>query len=144
MADIHHSLIIETPANDVFDAVTTPNGLDNWYTLSSQGVPESGSLYHFNFGPDHQWKAIVTRCVESQEIAMKFVRADADWMGTEIYFKLEEEQGIRTHLTFSHKGWAAPTSHFQRSSYCWAMYLRILKRFLEKGEVVPFGDRLAV
>jgi hypothetical protein len=30
------------------------------------------------------------------------------------------------------------------STYCWAMYLRILKRWLEFGEQVPYEKRLSV
>jgi Activator of Hsp90 ATPase homolog 1-like protein len=30
------------------------------------------------------------------------------------------------------------------SSYCWAMYLRILKRYVEFGEEVPYEKRLQV
>jgi hypothetical protein len=33
---------------------------------------------------------------------------------------------------------------FRRSSYCWAMYLRILRRYLEHGETVPYERRLDV
>ena len=34
--------------------------------------------------------------------------------------------------------------HFRISSYCWAMYLRVLKRGVEFGEAVPYKDRLNV
>jgi hypothetical protein len=30
------------------------------------------------------------------------------------------------------------------SSYCWAMYLRLLRRNVEAGEVVPYAQRLDV
>ena len=34
--------------------------------------------------------------------------------------------------------------HYKISSYCWAMYLRILKRYVESGEEVPYENRLNV
>jgi uncharacterized protein YndB with AHSA1/START domain len=35
-------------------------------------------------------------------------------------------------------------AHYRVSCYCWAMYLRILKRYLEHGETVPYAKRLDV
>ncbi len=34
--------------------------------------------------------------------------------------------------------------HYRISCYCWAMYLRILKRYLEHGETVQYARRLDV
>ncbi|MCH8956850.1 SRPBCC domain-containing protein, partial [candidate division KSB1 bacterium] len=34
--------------------------------------------------------------------------------------------------------------HYRVSCYCWAMYLRLLKRYVEHGETVPYEDRLDV
>ena len=33
-------------------------------------------------------------------------------------------------------------SRHPTSTFCWAMYLRLLKRFVEAGEVVPYAERL--
>jgi hypothetical protein len=45
---------------------------------------------------------------------------------------------------FRHTGWAEPNEHFRISNHCWAMYLRILRRYLEYGEIVPYEQRLDV
>ncbi len=47
-----------------------------------------------------------------------------------------------THVAFSHTGWPAANAHFRTSSFCWAMYLRLFKRYVEAGEVVPYARRL--
>jgi hypothetical protein len=36
------------------------------------------------------------------------------------------------------------SAHYRTSSFCWAMYLRLLKRYVEHGEVVPYEKRLDV
>jgi len=41
-------------------------------------------------------------------------------------------------------GWPAVNEHYRISSYCWAMYLRILQRYLEHNESVPYESRLTV
>jgi hypothetical protein len=69
--------------------------------------------------------------------------AAADWIGTRVGIRLEEQPG-GTQVHFSHCGWPAAGEHFRTSSYCWAMYLRILQRALEHGEAVPYDLRLSV
>lgn len=62
------------------------------------------------------------------------------------------EQGEAYHLDFGPEyRWKAlvaavdhANDHFRTSSCCWAQYLRILRRFLEHGERVPYAERLDV
>jgi hypothetical protein len=56
-------------------------------------------------------------------------------------FLLEEKAGV-TEVHFHHRGWPLANEHYKTSSYCWAMYLRLLKRHVERGELVPYEDRL--
>jgi hypothetical protein len=53
-------------------------------------------------------------------------------------------KGNSTDVHFYHEGWPQANEHFKISSFCWAMYLRILKRNIEKGELVPYEKRLDV
>ena len=32
--------------------------------------------------------------------------------------------------------------HWRISCYCWAMYLRLIRRYLEYGETIPYESRL--
>jgi len=48
----------------------------------------------------------------------------------------------RTRIILRHLGWRDQTSTGRFSCYCWAMYLRILRRNLEFGEFVPYEKRL--
>jgi hypothetical protein len=32
--------------------------------------------------------------------------------------------------------------HYRISTFCWAMYLRLMKKAIETGEVVPYAVRL--
>ncbi len=72
---------------------------------------------------------------------MEITRAQEDWLGTRVGFVLEESEGL-TQVRFCHSGWPGSTEHYRVSCYCWAMYLRLLKRYVEHGEVIPYEDRL--
>jgi hypothetical protein len=53
-----------------------------------------------------------------------------------------ESSGSSTKVHFYCKGWPLLNEHHRISCYCWAMYLRILRRYVEYGEIVAYEDRL--
>ena len=59
-------------------------------------------------------------------------------------FTLEDRGNGRTWVRFTHVGWPGAGAHYRTSSHCWALYLRVLRRFVEHGETVPCADRLNV
>jgi uncharacterized protein YndB with AHSA1/START domain len=129
----------------VFEAVSTPAGLDRWWSLRSGGAPEPGAAWVLDFGLGHDdWRARVSACRAPRTFELELVRAMPDWVGTRVRFELEESAGGNTRLRFAHAGWPAVTEHYRVSSYCWAMYLRLLRRNVETGEVVPYAQRLDV
>lgn len=143
MADILHDFSINVPIDRVFTAVSTPAGLDAWWTERSAGTPARGAEYQLGFGPGYEWRARLTECAAPTAIEYELTSADRDWLGTRVGFGLRPA-GPGTGLRFYHTGWPSPNDHYRTSSYCWAMYLRILKRHLEFGESVPYTQRLDV
>ncbi len=143
MSDILHDFPIHAPPTSVFQAVSAPAGLDAWWTRTSAGTPVAGTEYHLGFGPGYDWRARVTRVVPDAEFELELTRADSDWTGTRVGFRLEPGDGA-TLVHFRHTGWPAANAHYRTSCYCWAMYLRILRRHLESGESVPYEQRLDV
>ena len=49
-----------------------------------------------------------------------------------------------TLVSFHHLNWPEASDHYRTSCFCWAMYLRLLKRYVEVGEVVPYEQQLDV
>jgi uncharacterized protein YndB with AHSA1/START domain len=139
--DIHHELPIDAPADRVFPAFITPDGLDVWWTKSSAGQPVVGGEYRLGFGPGYTWHARVTRLRPDSEFELELTEADRDWTGTRVGVQLEPRNG-RTYVRFHHTGWPDDNEHYRVSCTCWAMYLRLLRRFIERGEQVPYEDRL--
>lgn len=143
MPDVTHDFPVFVPPARVWQAVTTPAGLDQWWSRSSRGSPAPGAVYVLDFGPGYEWEAVVTACVPDTVFELELTRADGDWAGTKVGFTLTPiARG--TQVRFRHTGWAEANEHYRTSSFCWAMYLRILKRWLEHGETVPYERRLDV
>ncbi len=141
MSDIFHHFSIKASAEQVFQAISTPAGLDAWWTKRSSGRPEEGGRYTLSFGPGYEWHGVVSRCVQDREFELEMVDAQEDWRGTCIGFLLDENKGV-TQVRFHHAGWREANEHYRVSCYCWALYLRLLKRNVLCSEIVPYEKRL--
>ena len=144
MIDIFHTFTIHSSAEKIFEGISTSKGLDNWWTKKSDGKPEAASIYTLDFGPGYTWKAIVTNHEGGKEFELEITEADSQWIGTKIGFRLDKKSDNDTEVSFYHTGWPENSENYRVSSYCWAMYLRVLKRNIEFGEQVPYEKRLTV
>ena len=142
-AEILHDFPIRVPAARVYEEITSPAGLDRWWTARSAGEPRVGTEYRLWFGPEYDWRAMVTQSVPDRAFQLEMTVATPDWIGTRTGFVLEEGAAATT-VRFYHTGWPDQSDHYRNSSFCWAMYLRVLKRHLEHGELVPYDQRLSV
>ena len=137
---IYHDLVIDTPLEKVFEAISQPEHLINWWPLRCSGVPQVGSEYNFYFSDEYDWYGEVIHCKHNEAFHVKMTNADSDWNTTTFGFDLQEERGT-IQVQFWHIGWPSCNAHYRRSSFCWAILLNGLKNYLEKGIIVPFEDR---
>ncbi len=140
MPDILHQFPISVPSASVFKAFTSPVGLNAWWTLEADGIPERDSIYHLYFGPQYDWQAKVTHVVADRELTWSVVRAMEDWMPTRFGFALASTDG-GTCVRFFHSGWKVASDHFAVTNFCWGQLLMGLKIYLESGRVIPFEQR---
>jgi uncharacterized protein YndB with AHSA1/START domain len=140
--DIEHELVISAPLDRVWDCLATADGLNAWWTNTSQADARLGGHFVFGFDEQHQWWGTVCRFAVKAEIEWEMTRTDPmpDWLGTRVGAQLSIA-GKGTRLHFHHRGWAAATEHMRVSSYCWATYLRLLARYCVMGEIVPYRRR---
>jgi len=144
MPDIVQEFTVKAPQRAVFEAVSTPEGLDRWWTKSASGTAKDGAEFTLGFGPGYDWRARVTRYVPDAAFELLLTDAHADWLGTRVGCELERESDSVTRVHFHHTGWPEGNEHWRVSCYCWAMYLRLLRRSVEHGEFVPYEQRLDV
>ncbi|MCK0110155.1 SRPBCC domain-containing protein [Flavobacteriaceae bacterium S0825] len=138
--NIYHNLVINTSPKEVFDAVTLPKHLDNWWTLKSSGKPELHAEYNLNFTDEYDWYCKVSQVKPNESFHLKMTKSDDDWNPTTFGFDLVDTKN-GTLLKFSHVNWLKENNEFKNSSFCWAMLLNDLKNYLEEGKIVPFDER---
>lgn len=142
MADIVQEFIVKAAPARVFQTMATPQGLAQWWTKTSAGEPQQGAEYTLTFGPEYDWSGRVARYAPNSAFELEISKAHPDWMGTRVGCELRPEGKDGTRVRFYHTGWPTENEHWRVSCYCWAMYLRIMRRYLEHGETVPYEHRL--
>lgn len=137
---IYHYLEIEAPQERVFDAISNPDELTNWWPLKCSGIPELGTTYNFNFTNAYNWYGEVSKVIPGKNFHIKMTESHADWNGTTFGFNLESKKG-KTGVHFFHVNWEQCNTHFKTASFCWALLLSGLKNYLEQGIIIPFEKR---
>lgn len=144
MADIVQEFTIKSPQERVFEAMGTPAGLDRRWTKSSPAEAKEGGEYQLHFGTNYDWQAKVTRWQPGKAFELQLIEAHEDRKNTRVGFELKVENPGATRVRFYHTRWPEQNEHWRVSGYCWAMYLRLLRPYLEQGEVVAYEKRLDV
>lgn len=137
---IYHALEIQGTPEKIFQAVSRPEHLINWWPKKCTGVPKVNELYNFYFAPEYDWYGKVIKLELNKSFHIKMTRSDKDWDPTTFGFDLEQ-MDKSTQVEFWHIGWPECNEHFRRSSFCWALLLNGLKDYVEKGEIIPFEER---
>ena len=111
---IYHNLLIKASAIEVFDAISLPKHLNNWWPLQSSGEPKVGAKYNLNFTDEYDWYGEVSECEINRSFFIKMTDSNADWNPTTFGFTLEEQEG-GIYLRFSHTGWLANNDELKHS-----------------------------
>lgn len=138
--EIHHELFIKSSSGKVYQAITQPEHLVNWWPLACLGKPIEGETYNFNFTDVYDWYGEVIKAVKEKSFHIKMTKSDENWNLTTFGFDLEEKN-MGVILRFWHVGWPKLNTEFKQSSYCWAILLKGLKDYLEKDIIIPFEER---
>jgi len=142
MPNITHTFSTTVKFNEALSAITTLDGLNNWWTTETTGNPVEGGVIAFRFGgggPD-----MSVEKVTENEVIWKVVAGPEEWLGTTIEFNFRKNDDGNTAIDFTHRGWAEETPFHYHCSMKWASFLLSLKEYLELGTGRPFPDDIQI
>lgn len=87
---IKHDLCINASKSEVFDALTKPDLLINWWPLKCNDAAKLGESYNFYFTDQYDWYGKVIECLIGESFVIEMTQSDEDWINTSFGFKLEE------------------------------------------------------
>ena len=135
MAEIRHNVVIKATPENIYQAITTQEGLANWWAKQTTAKPDVGFVNIFTFGIFRNEMQVIL-LNPNKKVEWKCINSIEEWMDTNISFDLEEKEG-RTLLRFTHSGWRAVTDTFAGCTYDWGRFMTSLKSFCETGAGTP-------
>jgi uncharacterized protein YndB with AHSA1/START domain len=143
MADIIHRIGVEnsTPAQ-VYDAITTLDGLAGWWAEKTTGETAVGGVIEFRFVPGG-FDMKVLELEPNRRVVWEVVDGPEEWVGTTVHWDLSQVDGY-TIVLFKHEGWREQVEFMYHCSTKWATYLLSLKQLVETGVGAPDPRDLAI
>ena len=138
MPDIIHRIGIKSSAEQVYKAISTINGLANWWTEETEGEEKVGGKIKFTFRTETgdikgQMIMEVQELNAEKNVRWLCVEGPEEWIGTDITFDLSEQDG-QIIILFGHRNWPAAIEFMAHCSTKWAVFLLSLRDYVEKGK----------
>ncbi|GAA2264505.1 SRPBCC domain-containing protein [Glycomyces scopariae] len=136
MVDILHRIAVEHhTTDDVYQALTTIDGLTGWWTEDTTGGTGKGEEIAFRF-PQGGFDMKVLESEPGERVLWEVVGGTPEWIGTRIHWDLRQEDEWAVVL-FKHEGWRGPVEFMHHCSTKWASFLLSLKALIEDGKGRP-------
>lgn len=143
MVDIRHRVGITASPQQVYEALTTKEGLSGWWTRDVRGEEHEGGKLEFYFGgPEAAAEMEVVELVPDHRVVWRCVQGPGEWLDTALTFELKSSGGEadETVVLFTHADWREPVEFMHHCSTRWAQFLIGLKAGLEEGQATPFPE----
>jgi uncharacterized protein YndB with AHSA1/START domain len=135
MHDIMQLIKIHAPSERVYQAITTADGIRQWWTRDASIEAKAGTTGEFGFyGRRFVAKVTVEELKPTTHVRWKV--ANAAWQGNDIEFNLKAD-GNDTTVVFAHRGFPHADEGYASATTRWGFYLLSLKRYLETGKGTP-------
>jgi uncharacterized protein YndB with AHSA1/START domain len=136
---IKHLFHINAPREKVFEAISTINGLTNWWTVETTGNASVGGVIKFRFstngGPDMK----VTSLISKEKVTWECLESNHGWKGHTFEFYLDENDG-KTRVRFVHDGWNEQNDFYAICCFSWGRYMESLRQYCQTGKGEAFGS----
>jgi uncharacterized protein YndB with AHSA1/START domain len=141
MVDIIHRVGIKAPANKVYAAVATVEGVAGWWIKDATGVSDVGGTMTFRFqSPTGEeigkFDMEVLELIPDKRVRWRVKAGPEEWVGTDIEFSLSQ-QGDFTVVLFGHRNWREAVEFTAHCSMKWATFMLSLRELVETGTGRP-------
>jgi uncharacterized protein YndB with AHSA1/START domain len=141
--DILHRIGTTTTPDAVYAALTTLEGLADWWTIDTTGDAAPGGTLEFRFGDAGGFDMKVLDQLPNTRVAWQVIDGPQEWIGTHVTFDLTQEDGY-TIVLFKHEGWREQVEFMAHCSTKWATFLMSLKQLVETGAGDPYPREIRI
>lgn len=148
MINIIHRIGIRSAPDQVYKALSTIDGLANWWTKEVEGEEQLNRTIKFTFrsaAGDIKGQMVmeVKELKPQQSVSWQCVEGPNEWIGTAVTFDLSQ-QDEQTILLFGHRNWHEAVEFTAHCSMKWAVFLLSLRDYIELGNGKPSPDDIKI
>jgi len=142
-SDYTAELTLAAPAERVFSAIATSDGLATWWTPIVSGSLAPGTRFELGFPRSETTIELRVERARPAALVEWICLGHSDhpeWKGTILEFRLDERGPATTGLSFRHAGLDRRSRCFGASERDWDRVLTDLRDTVETGGAPPFTD----
>jgi uncharacterized protein YndB with AHSA1/START domain len=138
--DLIHRIGIAAPAETIYRALTTEDGIRAWWTSDVKMDASAGGKAAFGFfGHSTEFQMRIEQLTPSALVRWQCTGGSSpDWVGTWQEFILEPQDDGEVLLKFCHGGWERGGDHCHFCNTTWGHLLVCLKDYAERGMKNPY------
>jgi uncharacterized protein YndB with AHSA1/START domain len=140
---VHRVGARDTSPEEVYQALSTIEGLSSWWTTDTHGDTDIGGTIVFRFGGDDGFDMLVRELVPAKRVAWEVVAGPEEWIGTEVTFDIHQDDEW-TIVLFEHHGWREQVEFMNHCSTKWATFLLSLVELVQSGSGRPYPHELKI
>lgn len=133
MAEITHEIKIAGTPEQVFDALTTLDGVRSWQTPHAEGTGAVGSEWVFKFTGRAEFAWEVMTSESPRLVEWRCTEGPGDSVGTTARFEISPLDDGRTLLELTHGGWPGTHGNFRKCNTIWGVLLHHVQQFVVTG-----------
>jgi uncharacterized protein YndB with AHSA1/START domain len=138
MTSIKNLFHITAPKEKVYKAISTIEGLSNWWTTETTGESKVGGIIQFHFGGQGPHMK-VKELIPNESVTWECVGGAEEWVGNTFTFKLDENEG-KTRVRFEQAGYKEANDFYASCSFSWGRYMESLRQYCQTGKGQAFGS----
>lgn len=127
-------LELSASVEQVYEALTTENGIKSWWTTDCDVSTKVGGIHSFRFERLLFNSMKILELVPNQIVHWRCVEGWSEWKETDVLFTLHSNENGKTIVEFQHLGLTPSLACYKMCSKGWDDTLHHLQQYVENGE----------
>lgn len=137
MADCLHQITIDCDDRTLYRALTTSEGVTNWWTGHCDLAKQEGDSSHFDWKVGSPDKLIMRsqKLLPNKRVFLVCTHGPDEWIGTELWWEINPIHNQKCELQFKHMNWHRDDGAFAECNSTWGQLMLRLKTYCEASRV---------
>jgi len=134
MATISHAIRIRAPRAQVYEALSTRDGISGWNTADLEGDVAQGREFTLRYGDGESFRWKVNKLNNGSAVSWECVSGPGAAAGSTVSYELSDTGDGRTAVELDHTGWPDGHHALATCNTLWGVLLGRLRKYAETSQ----------